>query len=150
MITAKHFMGQAPVGWKVIASDSEQPEAPASAAIDGKPETRWETNASATEHYITIDMGTTRPISGMTYLPRQDGLGYGLVKQYKIETSIDAKTWTLVVPSGDFANLRNNPELQTVHFPAIDARFLRFTSTQSYDDSKAASAAEVSVVPAKP
>lgn len=150
MIAVKDFPGQAPVGWKVVDVDSQQPDAPASAAIDGKPETRWETNATPGDHHITIDMGTTRRIAGMTYLPRQDGLAYGLVKQYKIETSIDGNTWTLVVPSGDFANLRNNPELQTVRFAPINARFLRFSSTQSYDESKAASAAEISVVPAKP
>ena len=150
MIAVKSFPGQSPVGWKVVDVDSEQAEALASAAIDGKPETRWETTATPGPHHITIDMGTTRRIAGMTYLPRQDGLNYGLVKQYKVETSTDGQSWTVVVPSAEFGNLRNNPELQVVRFPAIDARFLRFSSTESYDESHAMSAAEISVVPAKP
>lgn len=149
MIAVKNFPGQAPVGWKVVAADSQETDAPASAAIDGNPETRWDTASSAGEHHITIDMGSARRIAGLTYLPRQDGLAYGLVKQYKIETSLDGKSWT-EVSSGEFANLRNNPELQAVRFAPIEARFFRFDSVQSYDDSKAASAAELSVVPAKP
>ena len=150
MIAAKEFPGQSTLGWKVVDFDSQQRDAPASAAIDGKAETRWETTATPGPHHITIDMGSPRRIAGLTYLPRQDGMAYGLVRQYKIETSLDGKTWTVVVPSGEFANLRNNPELQTVRFPAINARFLRFSSTQSYDESHAMSAAEISVVPAKP
>lgn len=150
MIAAKDFPGQAPVGWKVVDVDSQQTDAPASAAIDGSAETRWETAAKPGVHHITIDMGKAQRIAGLTYLPRQDGLAYGLVRRYKVETSLDGKTWTVVVPSGEFANLRNNPELQTISFAATDARFFRFSSTQSYDESNAASAAEISVVPAKP
>ena len=135
MIAVKSFPGQSTAGWKVVDVDSQQAEAPASAAIDGKAEPRWETAATPGPHHITIDMGAARRIAGLTYLPRQDGMSYGLVKQYRFETSIDGKTWTVAVPSGDFADLRNNPELQIVRFPGMEARFLRFSSTQSYDES---------------
>jgi alpha-L-fucosidase len=149
MIAAKNFPGQAPLGWKITDVDSAESEAPALAAIDGKAETVWTSGGTGSQHHITVDMGSARRIAGFTYLPRQDGLAYGLVKQYKFETSTDGSTWTTQIPSGELANLRNNPELVKVPFAPVDARYFRFTVLASYDDSKAASAAELSVVPAK-
>ena len=149
MIAAKNFAGEAPLGWKIVEADSQESEAPASAAIDGKAETVWMSSGTGSPHHITVDMGSARRIAGFTYLPRQDGLADGLVKHYKFETSTDGKTWATQIPSGEFANLRNNPELVTVPFAPVDARYFRFTALGSYEDGKAASAAELSVVQSK-
>ncbi len=145
MIAARNFPGAAPLGWKIVEADSQEPDSPALNAIDGKPDTVWTSSSKPGRHHITVDMGQLRRIEGFNYLPRQDGLNYGLVKTYKLEVSVNGQNWTTVIPSGDFANLRNDPELVSVPFSPVDARFFRFTTLSSYDESGAASAAELSI-----
>jgi hypothetical protein len=87
-------------------------------------------------------------IAGFTYLPRQDGNPNGTVEKYRFETSMDGVNWTTVIASGMFANIRNNPSLQEVHFDPVNARFFRFTALREVNGNGWTSAAEISVLPA--
>jgi alpha-L-fucosidase len=154
MAASKCFAGLLPIGWKVVGVDSQETTGEndtAANAIDNNSSTIWHTrwNADLTlPHYITVDMGTLRRIAGFTYLPRQDGNPNGTVENYRFETSTDGVRWTTNVISGIFANIRNNPSLQQVTFPAIQVRFFRFTALKEINANGWTSAAELSVLPA--
>ncbi|MFF1357846.1 exo-alpha-sialidase [Streptomyces sp. NPDC058297] len=91
--------GQVPVdrtGISVASVDSEETAAEngrAANAVDGDPATKWHTaytpSAAPMPHQLTLDLGTTQPISGLRYLPRQDGGGNGDVARFSIEVSDD-------------------------------------------------------------
>jgi alpha-L-fucosidase len=147
MLALKDMPGLTPIGWKIVSVSSESPEHPAVNAIDGKPNTFWETGANAMpEQQITVDMGGVHRVSGFTYLPRQDRDHAGVVERYRFETSADGRTWSTAIASGRFENISNNPELQKVFFPSSDARFFRLTALQDTQSADRASAAEISVI----
>lgn len=105
-----------------ISADSEETDdqnAPASAAIDGNPDTFWHTawepegTADAPlPHRLTIDLGTTQPITGFSYLPRQD-LANGRVASWEFFVSKDGTTWGAAVKASSFPA---GTALQTVSF----------------------------------
>jgi alpha-L-fucosidase len=143
MLALKDMPGLTPIGWKIVSVSSESPEHPAVNAIDGKPNTFWETGANAMpEQQITVDMGGVHRVSGFTYLPRQDRDHAGVVERYRFETSADGRTWSTAIASGRFENISNNPELQKVFFPSSDARFFRLTALQDTQSADRASAAQ--------
>ncbi len=153
MMTSKYFAGLAPTGWKVVSptQESDQTDNSAVNAIDGNPNTIWEThwNANSTlPHQLTIDMGSLHRIAGFTYLPRQDRSHEGVVTTYRFETSVDGHDWTTDVDSGSFGNVENNPVLQEVPFAPVNARFFRLTVVQELGTKGLTSAAEISVLPA--
>jgi alpha-L-fucosidase len=154
IVTSKTFAGLPPIGWKVVAVDSQETAGANNAAanaIDGNSFTFWHTRWNQDlklPHSITIDMGTMYRIAGFTYLPRQDGILNGTAEKYRFETSVDGVSWTINVASGTFANIQNNPSLQLVNFAPVDARFFRFTALQEISKNGWTSAAEISVLPA--
>lgn len=156
IIGSRVFAGMMPIGWKVIAVDSEETagaDNSAARAIDGDSTTIWHTRWNADQrqpHTITVDMGKPNRIAGFTYLPRQDGLLNGVVEKYRFETSADGMNWTTNVANGAFANIQNNPALQEVRFDPGMVRYFRFTSLQAIWGSGWTSAAEISVLPAAP
>jgi alpha-L-fucosidase len=94
-------------------------------------------------------MGSSQRIAGFTYLPRQDKIQDSIVETYRFETSVDGQNWTTDVDSGRFGNIENNPVLQEVPFPPVDARFFRFTALRGLGAKGSSSAAEISVLPAE-
>jgi alpha-L-fucosidase len=156
MVASKSFAGLAPIGWKVAGVDSQETDQTSGAAanaIDGNPSTLWQTRMNAgpaLPHYLAVDMGTSRRIAGLTYLPRQDGSLNGVVENYRFETSLDGRAWTTNIDAGRFGNIRNNPALQEVPFAPVTARFFRFTALQELTTNGWTSAAEISVLPAGP
>jgi alpha-L-fucosidase len=148
-MASKSFPGIIPTGWKIVGADS-QDVSPASNAIDGDNNTIWQTSTNTPlPRSLTVDMGTERRIAGFTYLPRQDRSRDGVVDTYRFETSTDGKTWTATTESGRFGNIRNNPMLQEVTFPAVAARYFRFTALREVGNTGCASAAEISVIAAQ-
>ena len=151
---SKSFAGLLPIGWKVVAVDSQETagdDNAAANAIDNNSSTYWHTRWNddlKLPHYITVDMGTSHRIAGLTYLPRQDGNLNGTAESYRFETSTDGANWTTNIASGAFANIRNNPSLQEVTFAPVNARFFRFTALREINANGWTSAAEISVLPA--
>ncbi|WP_245747709.1 alpha-L-fucosidase [Parapedobacter koreensis] len=96
-------------------------------AVDGKPETFWLTNEVDLPVPISVDMGKLETITGIGYLPRQDGNPVGLVSRYVFETSMDGSDWEIVT-RGEFSNIAANPILQYVDFgKAVQAHYFRFS-----------------------
>lgn len=152
MVTSKYFAGLAPIGWTVVSTDSQKANTPAANAIDGNPDTTWQTRLDADRslpHQITVDMGSAQRIAGFTYLPRHDGSHDGIVENYRFETSVDGHNWSTNVDAGRFGNIQNNPELQEVRFAPVTARYFRFTALKEIGANGMAGAAEISVLPAE-
>ena len=150
MITSRYFAGLTPIGWKVVTEDGAQVGSAAANAIDGNQTTIWQTcSDTALPHQLTVDMGSSKKISGFVYLPRQDRNHDGVVDVYRFETSTDGLHWITNVKQERFSNIENNPVLQEVTFAPIDARFFRFTAMKVLGTSNCMSAAEVSVLSAE-
>lgn len=101
-------------------------------AFDGKPATMWE-HAKTPSHFV-VDMKKPHTLNGFAYVPRQDGKTHGMTSRYRVELSMDGKTWKNVA-EGEFGNLRANPVEQQISFPAQKARYVRFFSTAAVDGS---------------
>lgn len=99
-------------GWSISADSAEEDDedAPASAAIDGDTATFWHTswepapdnvNDDPLPHHLDIDLGSAHPITGFSYLPRQDRTN-GRIKDWKFYVSADGTSWGTAIESGTF------------------------------------------------
>ncbi len=136
--------------WKVVSTSYTNPQSDGKNAIDEDPGTIWHTYGPDGEHHlpqdIVIDMGEVVDVKAFTYLPRQDGTPHGMVDGYEFYLSDDGKTWGEAAARGEFANVRNNPILQTVSLPKpVKARYFKFVATHAVELNHAA-VAELGVV----
>ena len=124
-------------GW--IYSGAAADKAPL--AFDGKEDTMWSTDRTPSR--LVVNMQKTAMVSGISYLPRQDGKTQGMTSRYRIELSMDGSNWQQVA-EGEFGNLRANPIEQYVTFTPQKARYIRFTATAALD-GEGSSVAEMKV-----
>lgn len=79
---------------------------PAVRVIDGNPDNFWHTEWGAANpvppHFVTIDLGSLRPVGGFIYTPRQATVN-GRIANYQVHYSSDAVNWTLM-SSGTWPN----------------------------------------------
>jgi galactose oxidase len=134
-------------GWTATASDQESGN-PASYAIDGNPATFWHSDYTPTNvplpHSITIDMHATQYVSGLTYLPRQDGNPNGTIGRYSISVSSNGKSWSAPVATGTWAD---DSTLKTAVFGGVACRYVRLTAlTEAGDRGPWTSAAEIGLL----
>ncbi|MFE2560354.1 discoidin domain-containing protein [Streptomyces sp. NPDC059352] len=135
------------LGWTVSADSEETVGENGRAAnvLDGNASTMWHTRyeggAAPMPHWIDIDMGASHPVTGLEYLPRQDGGSNGTIADYQILTSTDGTTWTAAA-SGTFPS---GSSAKTVGFPATTARFVRLKATSAANGQPFAAAAEINL-----
>jgi hypothetical protein len=92
-----------------ITANSQEPGNPATFAIDGFVNTHWHSQFTPLPspplpyHELTINLGTSRDVSALRYLPRQDAAN-GNVARYEVHASATcaAGSYTLVA-SGDWS-----------------------------------------------
>ncbi len=111
--------------WKIVGNslDGGNP----ALAWDGDANTHWLTNEVGLPKSFNVDLGSLQTLTGMDYLPRQDGNEAGLVSRYVFETSVDGSRWE-VAAKGEFSNIVANPIPQFVDFgKPVRARYFRFT-----------------------
>jgi hypothetical protein len=116
---------------------------PASAAIDGDPNTLWHTSWSPRVYppqSITFTLGDPYSVRGLLYLPRQDGNPNGVITRYQVFVSSDGNTFTQVA-SGNWAL---DKTLKRVDFPATGAQYVRLEADAGGGDY--VSAAEINVI----
>lgn len=87
-------------GWKV-SCDSAHAGNECSKAIDGDKNSFWHTAYSSTSnpappHTITVDLGSSQNVNGISVLPRQDGNENGWIARHVVSVSPDGTTWTPV------------------------------------------------------
>ncbi|KAL8870805.1 MAG: hypothetical protein Q9174_003232, partial [Haloplaca sp. 1 TL-2023] len=119
--------------WQVKAN-SENPlpnQHRAAEAADGVVNTYWSTQFDGTKpgfpHTFTINQGSAKAVSGLTYLPPPVNLNVvtpGRIGQYRIEKSTDGNTWSPVV-SGTWADTDGTKSAQ---FATITVQYLRLTA----------------------
>lgn len=102
-------------GWTLHYVDSEETtreDGRAVNAFDGDINTFWHSRWSAKgatplPHKIQIDLGAHYDITGLRYLPRQDGYTSGMILDYALFVSDDGMTWSDTVLSGSFNDVRD-------------------------------------------
>jgi hypothetical protein len=107
------------------AATSFEPGYEPSKAVDGDSDTFWHTEFSAAKpplpQSITIDLGAVYTLSGLRYLPRQDGSANGRIIQYVVYTSMDGTAFEKSV-AGDWAD---DASRKSTSLPSVQARFVR-------------------------
>ena len=136
--------------WSVWSVDSEElvgEDGSARNAFDGDPATFWHTqwkNGSPTPpHELQISLGGLYAISGLRYLPRQDGDDNGRIRRYAIYVSTDGATWGAAVTSGTFQDTAAGQE---VSFAPVRATHVRLVALDSYDGDPWTSVAELKLL----
>jgi hypothetical protein len=113
--------------WPAGSAASYQSAYPPSLAFDGNPANFWvsaDGPSSAKPITLGVDFGHPLSLGSVTMRPR---VGYG-PKAYQIQVSDDGRTWRTVATVPDAAN---GPV--TTAFPAVTARFLQLSITDSWD-----------------
>ncbi|QDN75385.1 Tat pathway signal protein [Streptomyces sp. S1A1-7] len=108
---------------RTATADSEETSKgnTAAKAVDGSTATRWCANDGNTGHWLKVDLGSTRSLTGTRIAWELDKTNY----QYKIEGSTDNSTWTTLV---DNTATAGTSQVQTAVFQA-QARYVRVTVT---------------------
>jgi phospholipase C len=143
--TTDPVMGSSPLACTVRSVDSQEPADAATNAIDGKPTTYWHTRWSGTAdplpHEIQLDLGSARTVTGLAYLPRQDGSANGRIGSYEVYLSNDANAWGSPVRTAAFTD---DGVLKKVWWLPTTARYLRLrTLTEAGGRGPWTSAAEL-------
>ncbi|CDC54938.1 glycoside hydrolase family 2 TIM barrel [Phocaeicola coprophilus CAG:333] len=132
----------------VYASSEEVGYGDAANLVDGDPNTTWHTMFSVTvaqyPHWVDFDAGEVKTIKGFVYMPRQDGGSNAVIKDYKLEVSMDGKNWGEPVAKGTFA--RGNKAQKVMLDQPVKARYIRFTGLNSQNGADYAGGAEFSVL----
>jgi len=111
-------------------------------AIDGSVQSMWHTDwspRSTLPQSITVDTGAVRRLARLTYQPREDGNGNGVITRYTLESSRDGRTFT-PVSTGTWPS---DATRKTLDLTGTTARYLRLTAQEGGGDY--ASAAEIQV-----
>ena len=131
----------------VAFCSSQEGSDPATNLTDNDAGTIWHTAYSVTvanyPHWIDFDVGESKAIKGVSYLPRQNGEN-GDVKDYEIFVSADGKTWGEPVAKGAFP--RDKAEKRVLFAAPVQARFVRFRALSSQNGQDFASGAEFGVL----
>jgi hypothetical protein len=133
--------------WRLLHTDSEETEAEngsASNAFDDSASTIWHTaytnNKPAPPHEIQLDLGANYELTGLRYLPRQDGVDYGTIADYALYISQDPAAWGDPVAMGSFPA---NKEPKPITFAAHAGRYVRFVALREINDKPYTSIAEL-------
>jgi O-glycosyl hydrolase len=138
------YLQVVPQGQMTATASSYQPGYPPSQAIDGNPSTLWHTEWAPVRVYppqsITLNLGGSYTVSGLQYLPRQDGNPNGIITSYQVLVSQDGTTFTQVA-SGSWAQ---DETLKQATFPAVQASYVELVGVQAGNGY--VSAAEINVI----
>jgi hypothetical protein len=135
---------------KVVKVDSEETageDGKGTNAVDGNSATFWHTQwqdaTPSHPHEIIIELSAPAAIKGFTYLPRQDDMENGTIKDYEFYVSDDGKDFGQPVKKGTF---ENNKEKKTATFDPKKCRFIKLKALSEVNDGVWTSAAEIGVV----
>lgn len=110
--------------------------------LDGNVDTIWHSSWNNTSNplpqSITLELDNVYNVGALKYTPRKSGSN-GIIKKYKVYTSIDGEEYTEVA-SGNWE--ANNKE-KLVEFDAVEAKFIKLEALEGQGNY--ASAAELNV-----
>jgi galactose oxidase len=133
--------------WTATASDAST-GSPVGNVLDGNRDTiwhsQWEGAPAPLPHTVIIDMKAVRDVSGLRYLPRQDGNPNGRIGQFGVDTSRDGVVFSAPVSAGTWADTAAE---KTIAFQPLSARYVRLTAmTEAGNRGPWSSAAEIDLV----
>lgn len=134
-------------GMSASADSAQENTNDAYYAVDDGPSTLWHSQYSPYQplpHEITLNLGAGYAVSGLNYLPRQDGNHNGDITSYAVSVSTDGTNFTQVT-SGNWAD---DATQKTASFAAQTARYVRLTALAGH--SNLASAAEIDILGTPP
>ncbi len=142
----------AKVALKFVKADSEETageDGKGANAVDGDPNTIWHTQwqdaSPECPHEIILELVPPATIKGFTYLPRQDDVDNGTIKDYEFYVSDDGKDFGQPVSKGTF---ESGKEKKTVTFAAKPCRFIKLKALSEINGAAWTSIAELNVIPA--
>jgi HEAT repeat protein len=128
-----------------LSVDSHSPGYEPARAGDGDLTTIWQTEfvggTPGYPHELTLDLGKSRKVDGLLYVPRQDSSS-GRVKEFEIRVSTDGQTWTPPVARGSWPD---DPTFKHVALPGPVARFVQLRGVSEVNGQPIMSAAEIAV-----
>jgi hypothetical protein len=134
----------------IVSVDSEELSAADGAAvnaIDGDSETIWHTEWSNSDpshpHEIVIDLGSTYTITGLKYLPRQNGSENGMIADYEIYVSQDGYTWGDPVATGTWGDSLSEKKAS---FTGKDGLYVKLVALSEVNGNPWTSAAEINIL----
>lgn len=143
-----------------LRAPSEEGSGSVAKAADGKTGTIWHTNWGSgsgptdlrndpDNRYLQIELKETEKINALRYLPRSSDTN-GIVTEYSIKVSTDAKNWTEVAKSDVDSTWSKSVEWKLAQFAPVDAKYIRLYGVSTVGQSAAEvnkymSAAEVRV-----
>ena len=137
---------------KVVKVDSEETAAEdgkGANAIDGDTatiwHTQWQDNSPPCPHEIIIELVPPATIKGFTYLPRQDDVVNGTIKDYEFYVSADGVDFGQPVKKGAFDDSKDR---KTVAFDPKQCRFIKLKALSEVNEAEWTAAAEITVIPA--
>jgi PKD repeat protein/lysophospholipase L1-like esterase len=137
-------------GWSLKFVDSQETvgeNGAATNAFDGSSSTFWHTRwfgaSPPPPHEIQINLGASYSVSGFRYLPRQDGVTTGRIRQYEFYVSTDGVTWGTPVATGTLANV--GTEQQIVFTPKA-GQYVRLRALSEVNGQPYTSMAELNVL----
>lgn len=115
-------------------------------AFDGNENTLWHTawkeEDPAHPHEIIWDLGKSYQVDRVTYLPRQNEVLNGTIKDYELYVSEENGLWGQAVKSGTFAS---DQSLKSMDFTATKARYVRLVALSEVAGQPWTSVAELKV-----
>lgn len=90
----------------------------------------------APSHSIMIDLGSTRTVRGLRYLPPQQQGAKGIITNYSLWAMVDGQ-WKRL-SDGEFSNIINNPIWQTITCSDVKTSLLRLDAEGMSDKQRAA------------
>ncbi len=133
--------------WELVYVSSAENDTPGENSFDGDPNTIWHTewreNQPGHPHEIQIDLGAAYELNRFHYLPRQDGLHHGRIKDYEFYVSNNSNKWENPVASGTFVDSATE---KTVIFdsPAV-GRYIRLVALNEVRGNDYTTVAEINV-----
>ncbi len=110
------------VGMGEITADSETEEHPARNAVDKKITTRWKTAADSDNHWITLDLGASRPVCAVDITWEAAS-----AKDYMIEIAGEDKVFETIAVITDRNKNQANRYDHVVFNKAHDGRYIRIS-----------------------
>ena len=106
---------------------SSETEGNGSLALDNDLSTMWHTDwngCSQDDVWITLDLGESKPVAMVKYVPRQSGGENGIFTEYKVEVrNSESEEWTQV----DTGTWEGDMETKYSTFTQVNARYVKLS-----------------------
>jgi len=133
---------------KILYSDSEVPGFEANSILDNDPatfwHTPWEEEVPNYPHTVIVDLGKIIVFSGISLLPRQDGITGGMIKKVELYVSSDGVNWDKCIVNSK--SERNKKVRNLLFNKKVTARFIKLVALEGFDNQNFASLAEIEII----